>query len=647
MVGALWTGISGLSGSQIGLDNESNNIANVNTVGYKSSRISFADQMYQDKIGKGVTSFDVEKMYTQGNLKVTGVSYDMALSGDGFYQLSDGKDTYYSRAGNFRMGESGTLQDVGANNVQGWAMAPIGAEDITSTDANSSYFTNTFSKLLGNKIIRDTTTVETIIAKATDYNATAVSDNSTIYSGADYKSASTKIGNVEALITEYNAALTVYSEADPKPTASISYVQKDKLDFDLDNATSVLAAGDEIYAFIDGVKYSQSFDTDEATTIKKFVDALSDTTGFKARLVDTATGLTDPSGQPEVDTSSASGEVVLESMIPGVVFRVTEFGWTDASASNQKTKGALTNLQAAVKGTGTGHITSIRDALADAVAGKQSDVYSLADLDPINADMSVAVDWTYSIDVYDKDLGDNVTVPLTPLAIPAAADVDAMVTAINTTAGASAVNTELAFYVKAYNINGSLVVKTLDSNSDVEFTGSLIHDTAGATAKPNELIPRNPNNSGREGAGAEFMEIQTVINQTASKSDLQLRLDTLMLTDSAFGEFSVDESGLITMQQDGALFAIGQVAIAQFTDNRGLDPQGDNLLKETTRSGSALFNVNNERTAIIKGGTLELSTSELSESLVNLMVFQRAFEANAKSITTADQILTTLIQLKR
>ena len=101
------------------------------------------------------------------------------------------------------------------------------------------------------------------------------------------------------------------------------------------------------------------------------------------------------------------------------------------------------------------------------------------------------------------------------------------------------------------------------------------------------------------------------------------------------------------MKQDGADFAIGQVAIARFTDNRGLDPQGDNLLSATNRSGQAIYNLDNDKTAEIRGGTLELSTADLSESLVNLMVFQRAFEANSKSISTADQILTTLIQLKR
>jgi flagellar hook protein FlgE len=101
------------------------------------------------------------------------------------------------------------------------------------------------------------------------------------------------------------------------------------------------------------------------------------------------------------------------------------------------------------------------------------------------------------------------------------------------------------------------------------------------------------------------------------------------------------------MKQDGATFAIGQVAIALFNNNRGLEPIGDNLLSATTASGVAIYNLNNNKTADIKGKTLELSTADLSESLVNLMVFQRAFEANAKSITTADAILNTLINLKR
>ena len=73
MIGALWTGISGLASHQTALDNESHNIANVNTIGYKASRISFGDQFYQDRIGKGARIIDAEKIYTQGNIKNTGI----------------------------------------------------------------------------------------------------------------------------------------------------------------------------------------------------------------------------------------------------------------------------------------------------------------------------------------------------------------------------------------------------------------------------------------------------------------------------------------------------------------------------------------------------------------------------------------------
>jgi flagellar hook protein FlgE len=746
MVGALWTGISGLGGSQTGLDNESNNIANVNTIGYKASRVSFADQMYQDRIGKGVTSFDVEKMYTQGNLKNTGVSYDMALSGDGFFQVKDGADTYYTRAGNFRMGEGGTLEDVAQNKVQGWAIQTVTDDDITATDPNAKFFTNDFTKLLGNKVIRDTTSVETIVAKATDYTTTAQTDNITTFSGAGYKSASTKISDVEALITEYNSALSVYAEADPKPTASTSNAQKDLLNFPLTGAE--LAEGDEVYAYIDGRKYSTSFDTDNATTMKNFADKVSDAGGFTAYV----TGDTTSPFETDTQTAPELGYVIIEGLIPGKQFRVTEFGWTDASNSNQASKGDVVTIQPSVLGTGMGHINSIRDAMAEAVSGKQMDVFTDAEL-ALDTTTQLNNTYTYQIEIYDNILCMDVVVPASPLVLDnGAAGYDASTATAkdaSVTAIAAAINADpdLQDYVEAFNFNGSLVVKTKDSNYDVEFTSDLaatqsvqetqtitINGSATATANiaflgepvavtagdtPTQIataivgdapaviatwnaanptrklasiantagvltltyqategnvtsilpssdngatfgesletqpgraigtLAKNPNVSNREGAAAEFLQINTNINQTASKNELQLRLDTLGLTDSAFGDFEVDGTGLITMTQDGARFAIGQVAIARFTDNRGLNPVGDNLLMESTRSGSALFNVNNDKTAEIKGGTLELSTADLSESLVNLMVFQRAFEANAKSITTADQILTTLIQLKR
>ena len=207
MIGALWTGISGLASQQTALDNESNNIANVNTVGFKSSRISFADQMYQDRIGKGSKVLDAEKLYTQGNLKLTGVDYDMALSGDGFFTVSDTSasgtsENYYTRAGNFRMGDNGTLQDAAGNEVQGWAMTAIDADnDVTSTNPNVSIFTNDYTKLLSSKIIEHSNYVETITAKASDYSASAMSDSESVFSGAGLKTKSAKISDLVTSIS--------------------------------------------------------------------------------------------------------------------------------------------------------------------------------------------------------------------------------------------------------------------------------------------------------------------------------------------------------------------------------------------------------------------------------------------------------------
>ena len=194
--------------------------------------------------------------------------------------------------------------------------------------------------------------------------------------------------------------------------------------------------------------------------------------------------------------------------------------------------------------------------------------------------------------------------------------------------------------------NGNLVLKHNDT--DKAFSSILKVDVnSDGNFDDGILKKRNGDYSGREGTGAEFLEIRTKIDQTASKGGLQLRLDTLGISDSAFGDFSVDTTGLITMSQDGAMFAVGQIAIAKFITNRGLEPIGNNLLKSTLASGDPIYNLNNNKTAEVKANTLELSTADLSESLVNLMVFQRAFEANSKSITTADTILNTLIQLKR
>lgn len=685
MIGALWTGISGLASQQKALDNESNNIANVNTIGYKASRISFADQMYQDRIGKGSTVLDAEKLYTQGGSKLTGVNYDMALYGDGFFSVVNKNtlgtaETFYTRAGNFRMGDNGTLQDSAGNEVQGWMMTAIDSQnDVTSTNPNVSVFNNDYTKLLGSKIIRHGTYVETVTAKATDYNLTAKSDSTTAFSGDGAKTKSAKISDIEEAIKDYTSWLQKLKD-EPDALSSTSITQTSQVNFKSGTDSIIGADGHQIYIYINGEKKSQEFivstasqalkvdlynslspaeitayglvdpgtivapntlsDTENAAydklagkiaTYKAMADKISNMPGLVATMaIDSGSAdvfnITETYTKSTKNSDMLKGIIQIKSLIPGQEFRISEIG---EEANKTILQGNFQTQTAAAKGSGIAGLETSKEALSKLITGKQQDVYTTGNLQIDGT----AKNYTYAISIYDKEIGQNISVPSTGVInIAGATSLDDIINGLNA-------DPSLSKYVTARNVNGNLVLETLDSNYDVEFTGSM--KLAGTP------IDVNANYSGRKGAGAEFIEIINKVDQTASKGSLQLRLDTLGISDSAFGEFSVDSTGLITMKQDGADFAIGQVAIAVFNNNRGLNPVGNNLLAKTNESGEPVYNLNNNKTAEIKSKTLELSTADLSESLVNLMVFQRAFEANAKSITTSDELLNTLINLKR
>jgi flagellar hook protein FlgE len=664
MISALWTGISGLSTSQVALDNESNNIANVNTVGYKASRVSFADQIYQDGIGKGSKIQGAEKQYTQGTMQVTGAEYDMALNGDGFFVVankssSGTSENYYTRAGNFRMGENGTLQDANGNEVQGWAISPIDVnDDVISTNSNVTNFTNDYTVLAGNQIVQYSTSIDTYAAKMTDYTQSAKADSEDVFTGAGYKTQSSKITDIEALIVNYNEALDQFA-TDPDGLSTPSIAQISTIDFPDGAASTLNSEGDQIYVYVNGNKITQNYvETSASTefiaeinasgvvtdldgngtttteeynilasrdsTYKALSDQLSNTQGFVASIVDPNTGLPSTSGG-----AVSAGVIKIESIIPGQSFTIGDV--YEVSSGGLTNPGTSTLNTLAVKGTGEGAVESAMEALKDAVAGKQRDIYTNEDIFSDSDGNAITL-----------ATGDTVTFTLNgvPVTVTAGATdtEDDMMTNL-----ATAINTDptLGVDVKATIVNGELVIESRTTGE--EFSGVLTFNDGG-TVYTKE---RNPELSVNSGAGAEFMQIITSVDQTTSQSSLQLRLDTLNISENAFGEFRVDDAGVIYMKQDGVEFAIGQVAIATFNNNIGLDPQGNNLLAKTTTSGEPIFSINNDKTAEVRGENLELSEADLSESLVNLMIFQRAFEANSKSITTADSILNTLIQLKR
>jgi flagellar basal-body rod protein FlgG len=131
MMRALYTAASGMMAQQLNIDNISNNLANVQSVGFKKSRVDFQDLLYahmQDpnanatagtQIGMGVRVASTQKLFTQGSLCRTDNPYDMAIQGDGFFAVKTPDGVAYTRDGAFKFdGEKGEITNAAGFSLQ-------------------------------------------------------------------------------------------------------------------------------------------------------------------------------------------------------------------------------------------------------------------------------------------------------------------------------------------------------------------------------------------------------------------------------------------------------------------------------------------------------------------------------------------------
>lgn len=130
------TALSGLNAASADLNVVSHNIANVNTAGFKKSRAEFADVfsvspygLSQVQVGSGVKVATVAQQFSQGNIEFTDNSLDVAISGQGFFTLSDAGSLVYSRAGNFSRDREGYVVNPAGHRLQVFPPGPGGTFD--------------------------------------------------------------------------------------------------------------------------------------------------------------------------------------------------------------------------------------------------------------------------------------------------------------------------------------------------------------------------------------------------------------------------------------------------------------------------------------------------------------------------------------
>ena len=309
MGSAMNSAVSGLRAQQQMLDVVGNNIANVNTPGYKAGRTTFSDVLSQtlagatapsatlggtdpQQIGLGVRTGAITNLFTQGGLLTTNKPTDLAIQGEGFFMESDGSTNYYTRAGAFEVDAAGNLVD----SVTGYRVQGAGGNIVISPSATSAPVATGTATFTGNL---DTTT-----AVGSAYTAT-MSVNDSL--GGSH--------NLAVTFTKTAAGVWTYGVDTTDPAMSVASGASGILTFtgSGDTSSGATAVGSSFAAPAAGTTFIVRVDGGASQTATFLA---TDTTAalVAARINGSTTGLTasvTPAGTIQITSDTAGATAAL------------------------------------------------------------------------------------------------------------------------------------------------------------------------------------------------------------------------------------------------------------------------------------------------------------------------------------------------
>ncbi|MBX2079179.1 flagellar hook protein FlgE [Campylobacter peloridis] len=190
---------------------------------------------------------------------------------------------------------------------------------------------------------------------------------------------------------------------------------------------------------------------------------------------------------------------------------------------------------------------------------------------------------------------------------------------------------------------GNIVVGSLRFGNDgslQSYTPNVLNFTGNNGSKPDQVVKLDFGTTGAfDGLTSYDKDSATTKQETDGYTGGNLKPDALRTDENGYiyGEFT-----------NGKTLALAKVALASFPNNMGLEEIGNNLFKATANSGTATIGHAGEGgRGGLKSSAIEMSNVDLSRALTELIVIQRGYQANSKTITTSDQLLNTLLQLKQ
>lgn len=715
MVKSLYSGVSGLKTHQSKMDVIGNNIANVNTTGFKTGVVTFKDVYYQNKInpsagtstlggvnpaqvGYGVRLNSTVANMTQSGFTYTDSKWDMALDGEGFFQVMDGSgNIFYTRAGAFSVDADGYLVNASGYHVLGVTGDSNGVEPsseviriiIPDTDAHASSATkkvNGVNVTLSMSAPSDNTDMSVTFTPAEYPYATYANGILNIFFNQDeqyasedaFEQAIQKALDAGGVTLPDGCSLQFEFESIPdNPEAVIAKNSITGLNFKTTNDSCMFhetytetdATGATItkHAYI-GFATSKVLGDKVAVKINYDPSATAVSAAFAA-----ASGTTPGTWTITVNADSTAEEInnaIKEQTSANITY--PELTCTNYVLPSEKTtRGTvLTSMGAAALLTdGTNGSTGGFDVAAT-VAGEFANNYKVT--------FAYVAGYGKTNAVWNEN-----ELTITVCNDTSVADINEK---IKTAARGDEKKILTMANISGLKNNSMQVSKTAGGTYDVIVTdpSGAQKIVTGATAVAADgtitggtTTYRKPD--GTTGAAADFTE-ETVTstwnpqmreaffggNPSISPMDgadsfftgVAKSLSTFALEDGRLGGPQPLDSCDVVIQTDGTIVGIhpvhgpltlGRIDVALFENPNGLSQVGGTNFAETVASGSPKLATagGDSGAGSILSNTLEMSNVDLSQEFTDMITTQRGFQANSRVITVSDTMLEELLSLKR
>jgi len=611
LTSSLFSGVSGLASMGNSMTVIGDNIANVNTIGFKSSRVTFQDVLSQTvatnsgsaQVGRGTGIGAIAAMFGQGSFESTESPTDLAIGGDGFFILRDPNnvsENYYSRAGEFRFDKDGYFTNPAGYIVQGWELrrndATLDVEDIGSiTDIQLASFTSPPEATDSISLITNLDSTADDNTPGAGYPLSGVWDGDTTLSV-----------NLANVAYEYQTTVKVYDSLGSTHDVTVYYDRGElantyeyivTCDPNEDRRNIFTGADDAGLGLLGrGLLSFTSQGVLASQTFERFVGnaggnpTTSAGTGPWAPAVPASPGVPAVPANPGVGGSWTGDVANLAGGPPGT--ETYTFTSTSAGIIGANT---IALDWVSTNGGATGTITIPADyVLGDYVQGPDGVNFRF------NTGNAVALGNSYTVTIGQG----------TP---------DVLADPNNWT-----------------DMTGDY------TQQHFTFMADFLGGPAGTTNMEVQLD-----------MGAEFDGINWSPN-ALSTTQFATGSTTIYQTSSGYGagslqNISVDIDGVITGQySNGQVTPLFRVALGNFQNTQGLFKEGGNMFSETRTSGPVITNKpGTNGLGSIAPNSLEQSNVDMAAEFVRMITTERAYQANSKIVTTVDGMLGDTIAMKR